>query len=143
MLFSVKPQHESAIGIHTPLIAPPLKEASFKLFIFKFKKCLIIYLFLAVLGLHWLFSSCGSWASHWSGFSCWGARALELLYLWLPGSRAQAQELRLPGSRAHTQELWYSGLVAPPHVGSSWTGIRSVSPALAGWFLTTQAPGKP
>ena len=41
------------------------------------------------------------------------------------------------------QELWCRGLVAPWHVGSSWTGIEPVSPALAGGFLTTGPPGSP
>ena len=35
------------------------------------------------------------------------------------------------------------GLVAPRHVGSSWTGIEPVSPALAGGFSTPAPPGKP
>ena len=58
-------------------------QYSIIIIIFKF-----IYLFLAALGLRcctWAFSSCGergllfrcgAWASHCSGFSCGGARAL-------------------------------------------------------------------
>ena len=38
-------------------------------------------------------------------------------------------------------ELWRMGLVAPQHVGSSWTRVKPVSPALAGGFLTTGLPG--
>ena len=34
------------------------------------------------------------------------------------------------------------GLVVPRHVGSSRTRARTVSPALAGGFLTTAPPGK-
>ena len=34
-------------------------------------------------------------------------------------------------------ELWRPGLFAPRHVGSSWTGIKPVSLALQGAFLTT------
>ena len=45
-------------------------------------------------------------------------------YLWLLGSRTQAQ-------------LWPMGLVAPQHVGSSQTMMEPVSPALAGGFFTT------
>ena len=42
-------------------------------------KMLFIYLFLAVLGLHYCmqsFPSCGAWASHRGGFSCCRAQAL-------------------------------------------------------------------
>ena len=35
------------------------------------------------------------------------------------------------------------GLVALRHVGSSGAGLKPVSPALAGGFLTTVPPGKP
>ena len=35
------------------------------------------------------------------------------------------------------------GLVAPQHVGSSRTGDRTLSPALAGGFFTAEPPGKP
>ena len=38
------------------------------------------------------------------------------------------------------RELWGLGLAAPWHVGSS--RIESMSPALAGGFFTTEAPGK-
>ena len=56
---------------------------------YRFSKTLLIYLFLAVFGLHCCtraFSSCGEWgilfvvvsaqASHCGGFSCWEAWAL-------------------------------------------------------------------
>ena len=36
----------------------------------------------------------------------------------------------------------HTGLVAPWHVESSWPGIKSMSPLLAGRFLTTGPPGK-
>ena len=39
--------------------------------------------------------------------------------------------------------LWHMGLVAPWHVGSPRQGIKPVSPALQGRFLTTRPPGKP
>ena len=61
---------------------------------------------------------CGAWASHCSGFSCCGARAL--------GTRAQ--QLWLAGSRAQAQLLWCTGLVAPWHVGSSQTRDRTRVP---------------
>ena len=34
-------------------------------------------------------------------------------------------------------QLWCLGLIAPPHVESSWTGINPVSPESAGRFLST------
>ena len=46
-----------------------------------------------------LLSHCGAQTSHCDGFSCCGAQALGLLI----------------------QYLWYTGLVAPWHVGSSRT----------------------
>ena len=63
-------------------------------------------------------SSCDVWASHCSGFFCFGAQALWCMsfsscstwaqQLWFPGSRVQAQQLRDPG------------LVAKWQVGSYW-----------------------
>ena len=91
-----------------------------------FLKNSFVNLFLAALGLHcfaqdfsgWgeqsLPSNCDAWPSHCGGFSCRGTRA---------------------------PELWLTGLVA-----SVWTlcrpGVETVSPALAGGFLTTGPPGK-
>ena len=53
-------------------------------------------------------SSYSTWASHYSGFSCFRAQApgCSGSVLWLPGSRAQAQS-------------WHMVLVAPQHMGSS------------------------
>jgi len=34
--------------------------------------------------------------------------------------------------------LWHAGLVAPWHVGSSWTRDQRRSAALAGGFFTTE-----
>ena len=50
-----------------------------------------------------LLSSCSAQASHCSGFSCYGAQALE---------HAQASVVDLPGSIAQAQKLWHTGLVA-------------------------------
>ena len=79
--------------------------------------------FMAVLGLGcctWVFSSCGVWASHCSGFLCCRARALGTWPL----------------------EIWRAGLAAPWHMGSSQPGIEPASLALEGRFLTTGSPGK-
>ena len=38
--------------------------------------------------------------------------------------------------------MWYRGLVALRHVGYFGLGIEPMSPALTGWFFTTEPPGK-
>ena len=66
------------------------------------------------------------------------------LSLWSMGSRAcRFQQLCLLGSRVWVQELWCTGTVPPWHVESSQTGIKPVSPALAGGFFTTEPPWNP
>ena len=55
----------------------------------------------------------------------------------------RARWLHLLGSRAGTQQLRRTGLVAPRHVENPESGIKPVSPALAGKVLTTGPPGKP
>ena len=52
-----------------------------------------------------------AWASHCDSFSSYSA--------WPPS--VWAWKLWLPGSRAQFQQMWPAGLVAPQHVGSSWT----------------------
>ena len=46
------------------------------------------------------------------------------------------------GSGALAQHLWSMSLAAPQRVESSQTGVKPLSPALAGTFLTTGPPGK-
>ena len=84
---------------------------------------LVICLFLAALGLRCfislvlarqgLISSCGVQASHCAGFSCCGALA--------------------PG---------HTGLVAPWHVGSSWTGDQTHVPCISRWILNHWTTGE-
>ena len=50
-------------------------------------------------------------------------------------------EARAPAHRA--QWLWYTGSVAPRHVGSPTLGAERMSPAFAAGFFTTEPPGKP
>ena len=45
--------------------------------------------------------------------------------------------LQFSDSRAQSQYLWRMGLVTLKHVGSSWTKDWTMSPALAGRFLST------
>ena len=104
------------------------------LFIFNKFIYLFVFLFLAVLGLCccvWALSNCGKqgllfFVVHGllivvaSVVVEHGLQARGLQYLWLIGSRAQAQQ------------LWFTGLVAPRHVGSSQTRDGTCVPALAG-----------
>ena len=92
--------------------------------------------------LHWAFSqlwlagaalSCGAWASRRRGFSCGGAPAPAYDFS-SDGSRA------LKGSVAALLRLSHSeacGIFLDPR-----PGIKPMSTALVGRFLTTRPPGK-
>ena len=79
-------------------------------------------------------------ASHRSGFSCCGAQALGM---W--AAVVLARRLSSCGSRALEHRLSSCGARAQLLCGM-WDlprpGLESVSPALAGGFLTTAPPGK-
>ena len=102
------------------------------------------YLFLPVLGLCCRVgfsqvvgsrsSSCGAWASHCSGISCWGSRAPELARCSSCGTRALERRLGSHGARAQL----LCSVQGPPT-----PAMIPVSPALAGGFFTTQLLGKP
>ena len=74
----------------------------------------------------------------YSSLRCTGFSLLWLLLLRSTGSRhagfsscsTRAQQLWLAGSRAQAQQLWHMGLVAPRHVGSSWTRARTHVPCI-------------
>ena len=92
---------------------------------------------------------CGARASHCSGFSCCGARALAaqasvVVARGLNSCGMQAQQLRHTGSRAQAQQLCCTGLVAPWHVGSSQTRARTHVPCIGRQILnhctTRKAP---
>ena len=130
-------------------------------FILRFSRCiffffifiLILFIFLAVLGLCCCVRvflqlrragatlRCVARASHCSGFSCCG--------VWALGTRASvvvAHGLSSWGSRALERRLSSCAARAQlPH--GMWDlprpGLKPVSPALAGGFLTTAPPGKP
>ena len=80
-------------------------------------------------------------ASHCSGFSCCGARALGVR-----ASVVVAQRLSSCGSRALERRLSSCGARVYLLRGM-WDlrrpGLEPMSPALAGGFLTTAPPGKP
>ena len=103
-----------------------------------FENYVFIYLWLhwvftAVRGLSLVAASRGYSLLQCTGFSLWW-----LLLLQSMGSRCmgfsscgtQAQQLWLTGSRAQAQQLWHTGLVAPRHVGSSWTRARTRVPCI-------------
>ena len=75
-----------------------------------------------------LLPSCDAWASHGSGLFCCKA--------WAPGHTG------FRSCSTWAQQLWFTGLVAPWHVGSSRTGLQPMSPALAGGCPSTVPPGK-
>ena len=112
--------------------------------------CLFIYFW-----LHWVLVAacrlslvvanvatlhCGAWASHCSGFSCcraWalGMRTSVVVARGLSSCGSRALECRLSSCGAWAQLL--RGMCDLPRPGR-----ESVSPALAGGFLTTVPPGK-
>ena len=114
---------------------------------------LFIYLFLAVLGLRCCARAflqlrrvgatlrCGARASHYSGFSCCGARALGT-----QASVVVVRRLSSCGSWVLERRLSSCGTQAQLLRGM-WDlpgpGLKPGSPALAGGFLTTVPPGKP
>ena len=150
----------------------PLHLLACTLHFFFNKFIYFIYLFLAALGSSLLCTGflqlrqagatlrCGARASHCSGFSCCGARALGtqasgvvahglqstgsvVVARVLSSCGSQAQQLWHAGPRVQAQQLWSTGLVALQHVGSSRTRAQTRAPALAGGFLTTAPPRKP
>ena len=107
----------------------------FILFYFYFWLC---WVFVAARGLSLVAASVG-----YSSLQCVGFSLRWLLLLRSTGSRCtsfsscgtQAQQLWLTGSRAQAQQLWRTGLVAPQHVGSSWTRARTRVPCIGRWIL--------
>ena len=73
-----------------------------------------------------LLSSCRAWASHCSGFVCCRAWALG----WEGFSSWGSQTLEHRFSR-----LWCMGLVAPRHMGSSWSTDGTNVSCIGRWIL--------
>ena len=102
-------------------------DSSFLFFYF------IIYLFLAVLGLHLCaraFSSCGEWGPLFIAVH----GPLTISASLVAEHRLQTRRLSSCGSRAQLLH----GMWDPPR-----PGLEPVSPALAGRLSTTAPPGKP
>ena len=88
---------------------------------------LLIYLFLAALGLYCCpraFSSCGEQGLLFVAV-CGLLIAVASLVAEHRLQACRLQELWLVGSRAQAQQLWFMGLVAPWHVGSSQTRAQT------------------
>ena len=143
----------------TVLTIGPLELSKFGFIIFIFcnlLKSLFIYMssfvsagfFFAL----WAFSSgaSGSYSSlgftvfHCSGFFCCGAQALG--FVGFSSRSSWALESRLSSCGIWTYLLPCGSLWDLPEWGMwdlPWPGIKPVSPALAGGFLTTRPQGKP
>ena len=82
-----------------------------------------------------VFSSCSAQISHFGGFSCCVARALE----------RTGSERQVLGSGAQAQYLWRTGLVAPRHLGSSqtrdWTCVSCIGRWILDQWATREALG--
>ena len=111
-------------------VTPGIRDDVYILFL---KINLFIYLFLAVLGLHFCaraFSSCGEWGPLFIAVH----GPLTIAASLVAGHRLQMRRLSSCGSRAQLlRGMW--DLLRP--------GLEPVSPALAGGFSTTAPPGKP
>ena len=106
------------------------------------------FLFNLFIWLHWVFVAVRRFSlvavsGGYSLLRCVGFSLQWLLLLWSTGSRhagfsrcgSRAQQLWFAGSRAQAQQLWHTGLVAPRHVGSSWTRARTHVPCIGRWIL--------
>ena len=115
----------------------------FSLFIFLIDLYLFIYfclcwVFVAAHGFSLLVASGG-----YSSLRCAGFSLQWLLLLRSTGSKhvgfsscgTWAQQMWLAGSRVQAQQLWRTGLVAPWHVGSSQTRVRTHIPCIGRQIL--------
>ena len=79
---------------------------------------------------------------------CFSSRRLLLLYTMgyrvhrVQQSWHEAQQLWLPDSRAQAQQLWYVMLVAPWHLGSSQLRDQNHVSCIGRQILTIEPPGK-
>ena len=115
--------------------------------------CVCVWLhwvFLAVHGLSLVVASgatlhCGARASHCGGFSCCRARPLGVRAsvvaacgLSRCGTRA-LESASFSNCSAWAQQLWCTALVAPQHVGSSWTRDQTRVPCIGRQILNHSA----
>ena len=122
----------------------PLKKKNAKLSFLYVIVCICLFSFGCAGSLrHTVFSSCGEWglfsscsaqAPHCSGFSCCRTSALGCVVFSSCSSQALQRRLNNCGSRAWLLcSMWDFAV----------SGIKPMSPPLAGGFFTTESPGKP
>ena len=126
------------------------QTTEFWISIFLIKKKYLLYFWLCCASLLCrIFSSCGkqgllssysTQASHCKGFSCCRARALG--HIRVISCSTWAQQLWLPDSRAQAQQLHLTGLLC-----CKWdipgSGIKLRPPAIAGIFFTCEPSERP
>ena len=106
------------------------------------------YLFIIIFWLRWVFVaarglSLVSASEGYSSLRCpaFSPRWLLLLqsmgyrHMGLSSCSMQAQQLWLAGSIVQAHQLWHTGLVAPWHMGSSWTRGRTRVPFIGRQIL--------
>ena len=130
------------VFLTTSLIKYLMSPSTDYLFYVSLPKHIYCLLILGCAG-SWLFSTCGEWGllssreawdSRCGGVS-WGGSIAAEHCLWVTrASVVAAHGLRSSG----TQSQLFCSMWDLPR-----PGIESVSPALAGWFFTTEPPGKP
>ena len=82
----------------------------------------------------WGYSNCSVWVSHCSGFPWCGAQALGCMGFSSCGMWAQKLQLLCSGAQAQLlRGIW----------DLRRSGIKPMSPELAGGCITTEPPGKP
>ena len=127
-------------GLHAIKTTKLIHQLHF-FFFFRFLNFIYFWLrwvFIAARGLSLVAASGGCSSLWFAGFS-----SRWLLLLQSTGSRhtgfsscgSQAQWLWLAGSRAQAQQSWRTGLVAPRHVGSSQTRARTSVPCIGRQIL--------
>ena len=103
---------------------------NFYLFIYLFIYLWLHWAFVAVRGLSLVVASGG-----YSPLQCAGFSLQWLLLLRSTGSR----RVGFSSCGTWAQYLWHTGLVAPRHVGSSWTRARNRVPCIGRQFLNHRA----
>ena len=108
------------------------------LFIYLFIYFWLCWVFVAARGLSLVAASGGCSSLRCAGFSLrWPLllRSTGSRHAGFSSCSTWAQQLWVTGSRAQAKQLWHTGLVAPQHVGSSWTRARTRVPCIGRWIL--------
>ena len=133
----------SAHHLSCELVCGSHKDFTFFFFIYIFFPSHLFLLLYFYFWLHWVFVAvCGLSLVAASGgyFSLWcvGFSLRWLLLLWRSGSRRAG----FSSCGAQAQWLWCTGLVAPRHVGSSWTRDQTRVPCIVRRILNHFATGE-